>query len=584
MHQQDETSPGGSPEQLVDGRYRLLSVLGEGGMGVVWRAHDEVLHREVAVKEVRAPAGLPAAQAERLYARLEREAWAAARVAAGNVVTVHDVVTDGGRPWIVMELVRGRSLADLLRSRGRLEPREAARIGAEVLAALRAVHGAGVLHRDVKPANVLLADDGRVVLSDFGIARMEGTAGLTMAGEVVGSPEYIAPEQALGRAPGAEADLWSLGVLLHTAVQGRSPFRKDDALATLRAVVDEEPPPPHLAGPLTPVIGTLLRKDPAERASAEQTARDLRLIAAGSAPGTDTAPTATALTPADGPDAGPHLTATATVPDVVPDAATATGAVSAPTADAHPGPEPTAPRPPAPDATVTSTAAAPLAPPPPPASRDAAMTHVVAAPPPAPPATPPARPTNRRRARQALTVAAALCVLLAAGLGYAATRGTGGGDHRADAGTTATEQSGRAAGTGTDGPGTGVDGSGTGVPAGQPVAVAVSGTHTAYTGTCPPPQEQAPAFTVTFTVTELPARFAYRWVSVGGAVVDPSWRTLSFPAGGPRAHQETVRLTAYAKAGRLSSAMAVEIRTSPQTVSNAVPFTLTCEPSADGAS
>ncbi|MFH8224485.1 serine/threonine-protein kinase [Streptomyces sp. NPDC018057] len=581
MHQQDETSPGGSPEQLVDGRYRLLSVLGEGGMGVVWRAHDEVLHREVAVKEVRAPAGLPAARAERLYARLEREAWAAARVAAGNVVTVHDVVTDGGRPWIVMELVRGRSLADLLRSRGRLEPREAARIGAEVLAALRAVHGAGVLHRDVKPANVLLADDGRVVLSDFGIARMEGTAGLTMAGEVVGSPEYIAPEQALGRAPGAEADLWSLGVLLHTAVQGRSPFRKDDALATLRAVVDEEPPPPRLAGPLAPVIGTLLRKDPAERATAEQTARDLRLIAAGGAPGTDTAPTATALTPAAGPDAGPdagpHLTATATVPDVVPVAATATDATSAPPADALFAREPTAPRPPAPDATVTSTAAAPLAPPPPPAPQDPATTHAAAPSHPAPPAMPPARPTNRRRTRQALTVAAALCVLLAAGLGYAATRSTGGGDHRADAGTTATEQSGRAAGTG-------ADGSGTGDAAGQPVAVTVSGTHTTYAGACPPPQEQAPAFTATFTVTELPVRFAYRWVSVGGAVVDPSWRTLSFPAGGPRAHRETVRLTAYAKAGRLSSAMAVEIRTSPQTVSNAVPFTLTCEPSADGAS
>ncbi|EYT81642.1 protein kinase [Streptomyces sp. Tu 6176] len=537
MHQQDETSPGGSPERLVDGRYRLLSVLGEGGMGVVWRAHDEVLHREVAVKEVRAPAGLPAAQAGRLYARLEREAWAAARVAAGNVVTVHDVVTDGGRPWIVMELVRGRSLADLLRTRGRLEPREAARIGAEVLAALRAVHGAGVLHRDVKPANVLLADDGRAVLSDFGIARMEGTAGLTMAGEVVGSPEYIAPEQALGRAPGAEADLWSLGVLLHTAVQGRSPFRKDDALATLRAVVDEEPPPPHLAGPLTPVIGTLLRKDPAERATAEQTARDLRLIAAGGVPGTDTAPTAPALTPADEPDTGPHLTATATAmataPATVTDAATLTGAAAAPTSDAHPGTEPTAPRPPAPDVTVTSTAAAPQ---------------------PAPPSTPPTRPATRRRTRQLLTVAAALCVLLAAGLGYAATRSTGG------------------------------DGPGAGAATGQPVAVTVSGTHTTYAGACPPPPEQAPAFTATFTVTEPPVRFAYRWVSVGGAVVDPSWRTLSFPAGGPRTHQETVRLTAYAKEGRLSSAMAVEIRTSPQTVSGAVPFTLTCEPSADGAS
>lgn len=188
-------------ERVVAGRYRLLSPLGEGGMGTVWRARDEVLHREVAVKEVRAPAGLPAADVERMYARLEREAWAAARITDRNVVTVYDVATEDGRPWIVMELVRGLSLADVLDAEGPLDPRRAAHVGAEVLAALRAAHGAGVLRRDVKPANVLIANDGRIVLTDFGIAVVEGSSALTVTGEVVGSPEFLAPERALGRTP-----------------------------------------------------------------------------------------------------------------------------------------------------------------------------------------------------------------------------------------------------------------------------------------------------------------------------------------------------------------------------------------------
>lgn len=210
-------------ERLIAGRYRLLSPLGEGGMGTVWRARDEVLHREVAVKEVRAPAGLPDSDIERLYARLEREAWAAARVANRNVVTVYDVAMQDGRPWIVMELVRGISLAELLDTEGPLEPAQAAHIGAEVLAALRAAHEVGVLHRDVKPANVLMSNDGRVVLTDFGIASVEGTSAITMTGEVIGSPEFLAPERALGRTPGPESDLWSLGVLLYAAVEGNSP-------------------------------------------------------------------------------------------------------------------------------------------------------------------------------------------------------------------------------------------------------------------------------------------------------------------------------------------------------------------------
>ncbi|MFG2341268.1 serine/threonine-protein kinase [Streptomyces yangpuensis] len=266
---------------LIAGRYRLLSRLGEGGMGTVWRAHDETLHREVAVKEVRAPAGLGSDDVTRMYGRLEREAWAAARIHDRSVITVHDVVVADDRPWIVMELIRGQSLADLLRAGGPLPPRQAARIGAEVLGALRAAHAAGVEHRDVKPANVLLSDDGRVVLSDFGIAMVEGSTALTMTGEVVGSPEYLPPERALGRSSGPESDLWSLGVLLYAAVEGISPFRHDTALSTLRAVVEQEPPTPTRAGPLTPVIAGLLRKEPAERTPAAEVAAALGAIAGG---------------------------------------------------------------------------------------------------------------------------------------------------------------------------------------------------------------------------------------------------------------------------------------------------------------
>ncbi|WP_344336268.1 serine/threonine-protein kinase, partial [Streptomyces globosus] len=252
-------------------------------MGVVWRARDEVLAREVAVKEVRAPAGLDGAEVGRLYRRLEREAWAAARVAHRGVVTVYDVVTEDGRPWIVMELVRGLSLADVLEAEGPLAPQRAAHVGEQVLAALRAAHAAGVLHRDVKPANVLLANDGRVVLGDFGIARLEGSAAITVTGEVVGSPEYIAPEVALGEEPGTASDLWSLGVTLYTAVEGASPFRRESALSTLRAVVEGEPAEPRRAGALAPVLEGLLCKDPGGRPSAEEAARMLRIVGAGGA-------------------------------------------------------------------------------------------------------------------------------------------------------------------------------------------------------------------------------------------------------------------------------------------------------------
>ncbi|MBH1934456.1 protein kinase [Streptomyces sp. AV19] len=253
-------------------------------MGVVWRAFDEVLGREVAVKEVRAPQHVREADVRVLYARLVQEARAAARIAHPCVITVHDVVEQEGRPWIVMELVRGRSLADVLDREGTLDPREAARVGAAVLGALRAAHAAGVLHRDVKPGNVLLEDEGRVVLTDFGIALVEGTGTLTRTGDVIGSPDYLAPERALGQRPGTPSDLWSLGATVYAAVEGVSPFHRTSALGTLQAVVHDPPPPPRRAGPLAPLLEGLLLKDPDTRMGSAEAQRLLDAVATGRGP------------------------------------------------------------------------------------------------------------------------------------------------------------------------------------------------------------------------------------------------------------------------------------------------------------
>ncbi|SCF78048.1 Serine/threonine protein kinase [Streptomyces sp. Cmuel-A718b] len=256
---------------MLAGRYRLGDVLGRGGMGKVWRAHDEVLHRTVAVKEL--TAGLYVAEADRLvlHARTQKEARAAARITHPGVVTVHDVIEYDNRPWIVMQYVDGPSLADEAKEKGDIAPREAARIGLHVLSALRAAHGAGVLHRDVKPGNVLLARDGQVLLTDFGIAAIEGDSTITRTGELVGSIDYLAPERVRGGDPGPASDLWSLGATLYTAVEGTSPFRRTSPISTMQAVVTEEPPAPVNAGPLGAVITALLRKDPAERPTAAQT-------------------------------------------------------------------------------------------------------------------------------------------------------------------------------------------------------------------------------------------------------------------------------------------------------------------------
>ncbi|MEN8653086.1 serine/threonine-protein kinase [Streptomyces sp. 21So2-11] len=546
-------------ERVIAGRYRLLSPLGEGGMGVVWRARDDLLGREVAVKEVRAPAALGGTDGQRLYARLEREAWAAARISHRNVITVYDVATEEGRPWIVMELVRGLSLSDVLDAEGPMPPQRAARIGVEVLAALRAAHAAGVLHRDVKPGNVLIANDGRVVLTDFGIALVEGSSALTMTGELIGSPEFLAPERAMGRRPGPESDLWSLGVLLYAAVEGNSPFRQETPLSTLRAVVDEELPPPRRAGALAPVLDGLLRKDPAERMPAVEAERLLRIVAAGGTPSIRTTP-------------------------VFPGGYTPTVAASTPSASPMPSPygAPTPPPQPypAPSTTTTSTG-------------------------------------QGRPRRAALVMAAGVALLLLLGIGgiawallnngddpggnagsssgspTASASGTGGksGGGAATGGNGSTGGSGSTNGGtdggsgasggdngGTGGNGGGGDGGTTSPPPPQSVKVTLAAVRDSYTGACPPPEAEAPAFAATFTVGRVPVEVNYRWVMKGSESTDPGWKTLSFGAGDTKSKQVNHTELGYLAGGvPLHSEMSVEVRSPVTTTSNAVAYSVTCE-------
>ncbi|MER6942985.1 serine/threonine-protein kinase [Nonomuraea sp. NPDC000554] len=258
---------------VIDGRFELLEQLGSGGMGTVWRAYDLALQREVALKEVRAsgPEEQDLGRARMLRERVLREARALARLDHPNVVTIHHIVDAPSmpHPWIVMELVRGRSLQDRL-ARGLLSPVEAARLGRGILAALRTAHAAGICHRDVKPANVLLRPDGSPVLTDFGIAALHDSPGLTANGDVVGSPEYIAPERLRGQEGNPASDLWSLGMLLYVAVEGRHPMRRDTPIATLAAVLNGQLPPPRQAGSLTNVLRALLVPDPAARPAAAE--------------------------------------------------------------------------------------------------------------------------------------------------------------------------------------------------------------------------------------------------------------------------------------------------------------------------
>ncbi|MDN3355773.1 serine/threonine-protein kinase [Actinomadura sp. DC4] len=297
---------------ILAGRYRLLSRIGDGGMGTVWRALDERLGREVAIKTVHFPPGLTTAERQELHERMLREARSAARLSHPGIVTVHDAFEEAGRPCIVMEFLQARPLHDIIRTDGRMSPARAAEIGVTMLSALRVAHAAGILHRDVKPPNVLLSLTGsggaatasRVVITDFGIAAIEGEQALTRTGMVLGSPPFIAPERVAGEWASPASDLWSLGATLYTAVEGRPPYPHGGVMETLQAVLDDEPEPPRHAGPLTPVLKGLLTKDVALRMSAEQAAEGLAQVLRQAAP-PPSSPPATAV-PGDLPEAAPE--------------------------------------------------------------------------------------------------------------------------------------------------------------------------------------------------------------------------------------------------------------------------------------
>lgn len=299
--------------RLVAGRYRLVERIGSGGMGTVWRAEDEVLARQVALKQLHAQPHLSDGEVATLYERTRREARSAARVVHPNVVVVHDVVEDGGRPCIVMEYVPAPTLGDVLKSGRTLPPEEAARIGLGMIAAVRAAHAAGVLHRDIKPGNVLLGDGGRIVLTDFGIALTTGASTLTQTGEMVGSIDFMAPERIRGQRPGPSSDLWSLGAALYQAVEGRPPYRRNTAMETAYAIAVEPLEPMRQAGPLEPLIETLLSKKPEDRPTAEQTERALRATWSGGP--SITSPAAVAH---DGPDGAPDAARTSRTPHAPP--------------------------------------------------------------------------------------------------------------------------------------------------------------------------------------------------------------------------------------------------------------------------
>jgi len=292
-----------STGRVVAGRYLLQHPIGRGAMGTVWRAQDSLLARDVAVKEVRlrgaasdtsAPdtadpaAGGPLTEETRvLYERTLREARTAARLNHPAVITVFDVIEEAdGSPWIVMELIQGRSLEQVVAADGPLLPYQAASLGARLLSALGSAHAAGILHRDVKPSNVLLGANGRAVLTDFGIATLEGDTGLTQAGMVMGTPGFTAPERVRGEPASPASDLWSLGATLFAAVEGHGPFDDRQApLAILAAIANEDAPRPQLAGPLRPAIEALLGRDPRVRPNAAGAARLLASARNSASPG-----------------------------------------------------------------------------------------------------------------------------------------------------------------------------------------------------------------------------------------------------------------------------------------------------------
>jgi serine/threonine protein kinase len=274
----------GPQTRIVAGRYAVGEMIGRGGMGTVWLATDRVLERRVALKELTFSIDLTAEERAVLRERTMREARAAARLDHPHVARVYDVVEQDGKPWLVMEHVQARSLQDILEEDGPLPPHAVARIGLDVLDALDAAHSAGIVHRDVKPANVLVDRDGHACLTDFGIATTTGDSSLTTGGALIGSPSYMAPERANGEQPSPAVDLWSLGATLYTAVEGRPPFDRGEAMATLMSVVSEHPAPVVRAGPLEVVLRGLLTKDPAQRSTATQARQQLRAVLAGHVP------------------------------------------------------------------------------------------------------------------------------------------------------------------------------------------------------------------------------------------------------------------------------------------------------------
>ena len=285
-------------QMLVAGRYRLLEPVGTGGMGRVWLARDEMLDRDVAVKEFVPPEWMTDDEKNRLRDRTLREARSAARLNHPHVVRIYDVVHAQGLPWIVMEYVPSRSLHQVITEDGPFTPADTARIGLDVLDALTAAHRAGVLHRDVKPHNVLIGGDGRVVLTDFGLATFVDDGSVTGPGLVVGSPQYVSPERARDGASTVESDLWSLGATLYAAVEGRSPYARDSAMATLMALATEPPDPPVLAADLAPVLTGLLRHRPADRLTAAEVQDALAAVVAGDVPSAPAAHVARAVVPA----------------------------------------------------------------------------------------------------------------------------------------------------------------------------------------------------------------------------------------------------------------------------------------------
>lgn len=298
--------------RVIGERYRLLDIIGRGGMGVVWTAQDELLNRLVAIKEVHIPDHLDDQERNAVRERTMREARAAAGLASASAVTVHDVLDDGSRPWIVMERLLAPTLADALRDSGPIGEDQTIAIGLALLGALEEAHAAGLLHRDIKPANVMLTKRG-AVLTDFGIAHQEGDPSLTTTGVILGSPTYLAPERARGEHAGVPADMWSLGATLFAAVEGHAPFERDGQLATLHAVVNDPVPEPVRARALGPVLLNLLDKDPRARPSLAQTRELLERASRGEVGVTQPIPVGPTTTQPASPE--PEWTQPEPVPD-----------------------------------------------------------------------------------------------------------------------------------------------------------------------------------------------------------------------------------------------------------------------------